>query len=80
MRKYIAVIGTGIMASGIAAGFIAKSIPVVILGRNKEKSDACLDKVITLAGGHHARFFFAKKSAEINSKDCRIKLIDLIGT
>jgi 3-hydroxybutyryl-CoA dehydrogenase len=47
--KYVAVIGTGIMASGIAAGFIAKSIPVVILGRSKEKSDACLNKAITLA-------------------------------
>ena len=68
------------MASGIAAGFIAKSIPAVILGRSKEKSDACLDKVITLAGGHHVHFFFAKKSAEINSKDCRIELIDLIRT
>lgn len=49
MKQYIAVIGTGIMASGIAAGFISKSIPVVILGRSKEKSDACLDKAITLA-------------------------------
>lgn len=47
--KYVAVIGTGIMASGIAAGFIAKSIPVVILGRSKEKSDACLSKAISLA-------------------------------
>ncbi|QWD65299.1 3-hydroxyacyl-CoA dehydrogenase family protein [Polynucleobacter sp. MWH-Aus1W21] len=47
--NYVAVIGTGIMASGIAAGFIAKSIPVVILGRNKEKSDACLSKAIALA-------------------------------
>ena len=47
--KYVAVIGTGIMAAGIAAGFIAKSIPVVILGRSKEKSDLCLDKAITLA-------------------------------
>jgi len=49
MKNYIAVIGTGIMAAGIAAGFIAKSIPVVILGRSKEKADACLDKAITLA-------------------------------
>ena len=47
--RYIAVIGTGIMASGIAAGFIARSMRVVILGRSKEKSDACLDKAITLA-------------------------------
>lgn len=49
MKKYIAVIGTGIMASGIAAGFMAKSIPVVILGRSKEKVDVCLDKAIMLA-------------------------------
>jgi len=49
MMKNVAVIGTGIMAAGIAAGFIAQSIPVVILGRSKEKADACLDKAITLA-------------------------------
>lgn len=49
MKSYIAVIGTGIMAAGIAAGFIAQSISVVILGRTKEKADACLDKAITLA-------------------------------
>lgn len=47
--KNVVVIGTGIMASGIAAGFIAKSIGVVILGRSKEKADACLDKAVTLA-------------------------------
>lgn len=49
MMKYVAVIGTGIMASGIAAGFIAKSIPVVVLGRSKEKADVCLNKAVTLA-------------------------------
>jgi 3-hydroxybutyryl-CoA dehydrogenase len=47
--NYVAVIGTGIMAAGIAAGFLAQSMPVVILGRSKEKADACLDKAITLA-------------------------------
>ena len=47
--SYVVVIGTGIMAAGIAAGFIAQNIPVVILGRNKEKADACLDKAMTLA-------------------------------
>jgi 3-hydroxybutyryl-CoA dehydrogenase len=47
--KSVAVIGTGIMGAGIAAGFIAKSVPVVILGRSKDKADACLDKAITLA-------------------------------
>jgi len=47
--NYVAVIGTGIMAAGIAAGFLAQSIPVVILGRSKNKADACLDKALTLA-------------------------------
>ena len=47
--KSVAVIGTGIMGAGIAAGFIAQNIPVVILGRSKDKADACLDKAITLA-------------------------------
>ena len=47
--KYVAVIGTGTMAAGIAAGFIAKSIPVITFGRSKEKADACLRKAIALA-------------------------------
>ena len=47
--KSVAVIGTGIMAAGIAAGFIAQNIPVVILGRSKDKADGCLDKAIALA-------------------------------
>jgi 3-hydroxybutyryl-CoA dehydrogenase len=47
--SYVAVIGTGIMAAGIAAGFIAQSTPVLILGRSKEKADACLDKALSLA-------------------------------
>jgi 3-hydroxybutyryl-CoA dehydrogenase len=47
--NYVAVIGTGIMAAGIAAGFVAQSVPVVILGRSKEKADACLDKTLALA-------------------------------
>jgi len=49
MTKHVAVIGSGIMAAGIAAGFIAQSIPVVILGRSKDKADACLDKALLLA-------------------------------
>ena len=47
--KSVAVIGTGIMGAGIAAGFIAQNIPVAILGRSKDKADACLDKALTLA-------------------------------
>lgn len=47
--NYVAVIGTGIMGAGIAAGFIARSVPVVILGRSADKANACLDKAIALA-------------------------------
>jgi 3-hydroxybutyryl-CoA dehydrogenase len=47
--KSVAVIGTGIMGAGIAAGFIAQNIPVVIMGRSIDKADACLDKAIALA-------------------------------
>ena len=69
MKNDVAVIGTGIMAAGIAAGFIAQSIPVVILGRSKEKADACLDKAITLANkiglvGQNAQQDFAAIKAE----------------
>ncbi|OYY21744.1 MULTISPECIES: 3-hydroxyacyl-CoA dehydrogenase NAD-binding domain-containing protein [unclassified Polynucleobacter] len=49
MSQYVAVIGTGTMASGIAAGFISHSIPVAILGRSKGKSSECLKKAIQLA-------------------------------
>jgi 3-hydroxybutyryl-CoA dehydrogenase len=45
----ITVIGSGIMAAGIAAGFIAKDLPVVILGRTQDKADACLGKAFALA-------------------------------
>jgi len=47
--KSVVVIGSGIMGAGIAAGFIAQNIPVVILGRSKEKAEDCLDKAISLA-------------------------------
>lgn len=47
--KSIVVIGTGTMASGIAAGFISQSVPVIILGRSKEKADSCLQKALELS-------------------------------
>jgi len=49
VKKFITVIGSGIMAAGIAAGFISKGIPVNILGRSKEKSESCLNKALELA-------------------------------
>ena len=45
----IVVIGTGTMAAGIAAGFIAEGLPVTLLGRSTEKANACLDKALGLA-------------------------------
>jgi 3-hydroxybutyryl-CoA dehydrogenase len=50
MRKII-VIGTGTMAAGIAAGFIAEQYSVVILGRSVEKANSCLAKGLTLSQG-----------------------------
>lgn len=47
--KHVAIIGTGTMAAGIAAGFISHSVPIAILGRNQEKSRSCIKKAITLA-------------------------------
>lgn len=38
---YVAVIGTGTMAAGIAAGFIEEGIEVTILGRSLDKAKAC---------------------------------------
>jgi len=47
--KNVVIVGTGTMAAGIAAGFISQSVPITILGRNKEKSTACLKKAILLS-------------------------------
>ena len=47
--KNVVIVGTGTMAAGITAGFISQSVPIVILGRNKEKSTACLKKAIQLS-------------------------------
>ena len=46
--RYVAVIGTGTMATGIAAGFIEEGIAVTILGRSQDKAKACLDAAINL--------------------------------
>ena len=46
---YVTVIGTGTMATGIAAGFIEAGLPVLILGRTLEKAQACLNESLDLA-------------------------------
>ncbi len=47
--KNVVIIGSGTMAAGIAAGFISQSVPIAILGRNTEKSAACVKKAIALS-------------------------------
>ena len=47
----IVVIGTGTMAAGIAAGFIAQQYSVVVLGRTLEKANSCLIKAAALTPG-----------------------------
>lgn len=46
--NYVAVIGTGTMAAGIAAGFIEAGLAVTILGRSADKAKACFDVAIGL--------------------------------
>ena len=48
--KTVVVIGTGTMAAGIAAGFIATGTSVVVLGRSTDKAQASLTSAIALAG------------------------------
>ena len=72
--KFVAVIGTGIMGAGIAAGFIAQDIPVIILGRSREKADACLDKAIALAKK------IGMMGVNSSKSDSDIKQQQLIGT
>lgn len=45
----VVVIGTGTMAAGIAAGFMAAGLPVVVLGRDAAKAQSVLDSSVTLA-------------------------------
>ena len=71
--KSVAVIGTGIMGAGIAAGFIARDIPTVILGRSQEKAEACLDKAIVLA----KKIGMSKDSAA--KDDSEIKKMQFVG-
>jgi 3-hydroxybutyryl-CoA dehydrogenase len=62
MNNSVAVIGSGIMASGIAAGFIAQSTPVIILARSREKAQSCLTKAVQLAHNIGLQGSYAGKS------------------
>lgn len=47
----VVVIGTGTMAAGIAASFIASGMSVVVLGRSADKAQASLTSALALARG-----------------------------
>lgn len=43
--KKVVVVGTGIMAVGIAAGFLATSTSVILLGRSKSRADEFVNEI-----------------------------------
>ena len=47
----VAVVGTGIMASGIAAGFLAHGARVVVLGRTAQRAEESCAAALSLAAG-----------------------------
>jgi 3-hydroxybutyryl-CoA dehydrogenase len=49
--KKVAVLGTGTMAIGIAAGFISSGYGVILLGRNKERAQSAIPEIMDLAKG-----------------------------
>jgi 3-hydroxybutyryl-CoA dehydrogenase len=46
--KKVVVLGTGIMAVGIAAGFLASAHAVILLGRSKERAESQKDEIYQL--------------------------------
>jgi 3-hydroxybutyryl-CoA dehydrogenase len=49
--KKVAVLGTGTMAIGIAAGFISSGYGVILLGRNNERAQSAVPEIMVLAKG-----------------------------
>jgi 3-hydroxybutyryl-CoA dehydrogenase len=72
---YVTVIGTGTMATGIAAGFLGASVPVVVLGRTQEKAQQCLNDAIALCSPDKRGVAESSRAGEIDTwndwTDCR---------
>ena len=72
---YVTVIGTGTMATGIAAGFLEASVPVLILGRTQEKAQQCLTNAIALCTPDKRSSAGSSRAGEIDTwndwADCR---------
>ncbi|MEY3725007.1 MAG: hypothetical protein RLZZ365_942 [Pseudomonadota bacterium] len=72
---YVAVIGTGTMATGIAAGFLGANVPVLVLGRNLEKAQQCLTDASALCSPDKRGALGLSRAGEIDTwndwADCR---------
>ena len=72
---YVTVIGTGTMATGIAAGFLGADVPIVILGRTQEKAQQCLNDAIAICAPEKRGAAGSSRAGEINTwhdwVDCR---------
>jgi len=64
---YVTVIGTGTMATGIAAGFLEASVPILVLGRTQEKAQQCLNDAITLCSPDKRSSVRSSRAGEIDA-------------
>ena len=64
---YVTVIGTGTMATGIAAGFLGADVPIVILGRTQEKAQQCLNDAIALCAPEKRGAAGSSRAGEIDA-------------
>jgi 3-hydroxybutyryl-CoA dehydrogenase len=64
---YVTVIGTGTMATGIAAGFLGASVPVMVLGRTREKAEQCLNDAIALCSPYKRSAIGSSRAGEIDT-------------
>ncbi len=64
---YVTVIGTGTMATGIAAGFLEARVPVVVLGRTQEKAQQCLTNAIALCSPDKRGAAESSRAGEIDT-------------
>lgn len=64
---YVTVIGTGTMATGIAAGFLGANVPVMVLGRTQEKAEQCLNDAIALCSPDKRSALGSSRAGEIDT-------------
>ncbi len=64
---YVTIIGTGTMATGIAAGFLEADVPVVVLGRTQEKAHQCLANAIALCSSAKINTTESSHAGEIDT-------------